>query len=375
MLEIKPIDLNNSSEKKAFVKFAWECYKGDNNWVPPLYMDINAKLDMKKHPFFEYGKMQAFMAYRDGKPVGRIAAVENPPYNDYHKSSLGFWGFFECFNDQEVANALFDTAAAWCKKFGHDAMVGPASPSSNYDYGMLVEGFNDAPRVMMTYNPAYYVDLVNNYGMTKFIGLLAYQLVKKDAMNNEKFMRVQKAARERSKITVRYLDKNNIKKELPIIKEIYNKAWENNAGFVPMTDRELDAMGEELKMVVEPKLFPILENEHGKPVGLAMSLPDYNEIIKGFNGNLFPFNFLKLFTQKSKLYWVRVVLAGVIPEYRNKGLDAVLYYEMIKSAMDMSFTMAEASWILEDNPAMNRGMEVVGGEVYKRYVVYTVPIK
>lgn len=374
MIEIRPIDLSIRAQREAFIKFPWKIYQNDPHWVPPLLMDMRDKLNLKKHPFFKFGTIQCYMAYRNGEEVGRIAAVHNPRYNEHHQCKTGFCGFFECIDSQEVANKMFDTVKAWLLERGLNVMHGPASPSSNYDYGMLSEGFDDAPRVMMTYNPAYYLKLWESYGFKKAMGLLAYKFVRKDVLTNEKFLRVQQIARDRSKITTRMLNMKNLKKEVAVIKNIYNKAWENNWGFVPMTDAELDALAAELKMVADPKLIQFVMNEKGEEVGLALALLDFNFILQKMNGRLFPFNILKLFTMKKKIKWMRVVLLGLLPEYRGKGIDAILYYELIKNGMDLGMEFAEASWILEDNPGMNRGIAVVNGEVYKRYTVYEMGI-
>lgn len=372
-IEIRPINLDKSAERDAFIRFAWDIYKDDKYWVAPLWMDMRARLN-RKHPFFEFGDMQLFMAYRDGKPVGRIAAVQNRRYNEVHQCKTGFFGFFECINDQAVANLLFDTAKKWVQERGLNIIHGPASPSSNYDYGLLVDGFDDEPRVLMTYNPQYYVALVENYGFKKTMGLFAYKLAKDNVLKNEKFLRVKDLARERSKVRIRQINMKNLKSEVPLIKKIYNTAWENNYGFTPMSDKELDAMVAELKMIAEPKLIHFVESEQGEVLGLALALPDYNYILKQMNGSLFPFNFLKMFTQKKNIKWMRVVLLGLLPEARNKGIDAILYHELIKNGMELGYEFAEASWILEHNPGMNRGLQVVNGEVYKTYNVYELAI-
>jgi hypothetical protein len=374
MLTIRPIDLTKKAEREAFIRFPWKIYAGDPHWVAPLLMDMRDKLNVQKHPFFTFGSLQCWMAYRGNEPVGRIAAADNPRYNEVHGGKTGFCGFFESIDDQAVANKLFDTARSWLVQRGLTVMHGPASPSSNYDYGLLVEGFDDAPRVLMTYNPAYYVRLWENYGFKKAMGLLAYRLDRDKVLTNEKFLRVKDIARERSRITTRPFNLKDLNNEIKLVKKIYNGAWEKNWGFVPMTDGELDALAKELKMVLEPKLFHFVLNEQGEAVGLAMALLDYNFVLQQVNGRLFPFNFLKFFTQKKKIKWMRVVLLGLLPEYRNKGIDAVLYHELIKNGMELGLERAEASWILEDNPGMNRGLQVVNGEVYKRYNIYEIPI-
>lgn len=374
MITVKPIDLHNSSEKKLFVNFDREIYKGDPYWVQPLRMDVNGRLDVKKHPFYKQAKIQCFMAYLHGKPVGRIAAIQNDQFNHFHQCKTGFWGFFECINNQDVANALLNEAKVWLIERGLETMQGPVNPSTNYEAGLLVEGFDDPPKIMMTYNPAYYIQLVEGFGLKKAMGLLAYRFEKEDVLTNEKFLRVKDIAKERSKVTVRPINLKNLKHEVEIIKKIYNKSWENNWGFAPMSDEEINLMAEELKMAVDPGFFPFLVNDKGEEVGMALALHDFNYIFKSFNGNLFPFNFIKLFTKKKEIKWMRVVLLGILPEWRNKGLDSLLYYELIKNGMDRRLQHAEASWILEDNPAMNRGIAVVNGKVYKRYNIYEMNI-
>jgi hypothetical protein len=374
MITIKTIDLNKSSEKKLFVNFDREIYKDNPHWVQPLRMDINGKLNTKKHPFYKFAHIQCFMAFMHDKPVGRIAAIQNHQFNEYHHCKTGFWGFFECIDNQEVANKLFDEAKKWLLERSLVSMQGPVNPSTNYEAGLLVEGFEDAPKIMMTYNPEYYVRLVESYGLKKSMGLLAYKFERDDVLKNEKFLRVKDIARDRSKVTIRHINLKNLKKEVETIKRIYNKSWENNWGFAPMSDEEINLMAEELKMGVDADFFPFLVNEKGEDVGFALALHDYNYIFKSFNGNLFPFNFIRLITKKKEIKWIRVVLLGILPEWRNKGLDSLLYYELIKNGMAKGLEHAEASWILEDNPAMNRGIAVVNGQVYKRYNIYEMAI-
>lgn len=374
MITVKPIDLQNGAEKKLFVNFDREIYKDNPHWVQPLRMDVNGRLDVKKHPFYNNAKIQCFMAYLHGKPVGRIAAIQNNQFNQFHNCKTGFWGFFECINNQDVANALFNEAKVWLIERGLETMQGPVNPSTNYESGLLVEGFDDPPKIMMTYNPEYYVSLVEGFGLKKAMGLLAYRFEKDEVLKNEKFLRVKDIARDRSKVSVRPINLKNLKHEVEIIKKIYNKSWENNWGFAPMSDEEINLMADELKMAVDPGFFPFLVNEKGEEVGMALALHDFNYIFKSFNGNLFPFNFIKLFTKKKEIKWMRVVLLGILPEWRNKGLDSLLYYELIKTGMERGLLHAEASWILEDNPAMNRGIAVVNGKVYKRYNIYEMNI-
>ena len=372
-IEVKPIALEVKRERSAFIKFPWQIYRNDPNWVPPLIMDMETRLN-RKHPFFEYGDMQLFMAYRGTEAVGRIAAVTNSLHFKEHGENAGFFGFFECIDDQAVANALFDTAKAWLKEKGVAKIIGPASPSINYDYGLLVEGFDDPPRLLMTYNPEYYIKLIEGYGFARIKQLYAWKIDRSNMMANEKLTRVAIAAKARSGVEIRKINKKKMKEELQVFKMLYNKGWEKNWGSIPFTDREMDAMASELAPLVNPDLalFAYID---GKPVGVALAIQDYNAIIKDFDGKLFPFNVLKLlvFPNKKKLTWIRVLVLGLLPEYRGRGLDAVLYYELMQAGEKLEhFKHGEGSWVLEDNTALNRAMEVANGKIYKRYNMYEI---
>ena len=369
MSEIKIRTVSSKKDLMTFIKFPWKIYKDDPNWVPPLLMDKKKIMNKEKNPFFQHAEAEYFLAERDGELVGRIAAVKNDLHNKYHNDNVGFFGFFECINDQEVANKLFDTAKDWLKAKGFSQMRGPANPSSNDEYAMLLEGFDDPPRLLMTYNPKYYLDLCENYGLKKAKDLYAYKLENKKVMSSEKLKRVAEIAQKRSGIKVTQLDMKNFDKELEKVKYVYNKAWAPNWGFIPMTDAELDAMAKDLKPLVEPSLVLFGEIK-GELVGFALVMLDYNYIFKKINGRLFPFGFLKLFTEKKKIKWSRIITLGIVPEFQKKGLDAVFYWDIVNRAHKIGIDLGEASWILEDNEMMNRGAEVMKGEIYKKYRVY-----
>lgn len=341
-------------------------------WVPPLLMDVKEKLS-PKHSFFEFGTMQLFLAVRGGEVVGRIAAIQNDLYNKEHDDKTGFFGFFECIDDQNVANLLFDTAKQWLQERGRNIMHGPASPSSNHDYGLLVDGFDTPPRLGMTYNPSYYQALMENYGFKKSQGLFAYKINANRVMEDPKMVRGNRIVRERTGVKIRTLNMKDLKNEIKTLRDIYNKAWEKNYGFVPMTNKEIDEYVKAFKPIAEPSLIFFAEIDD-KPVATALSLLDYNYIFRQMNGRLFPFNFIKMFTQKKHITWARVMLLGILPKYRGKGLDAVLYYETVKAAQALGVEYGEASWILEDNAMMRRGMELIKGEIYKTYNVYEMEI-
>ncbi|MGE5400606.1 MAG: hypothetical protein ACM3S2_09395 [Ignavibacteriales bacterium] len=366
-ITIKTVE--SKKDLMQFIKLQWKFYKNDKYWVPPLIMDRKKILSKEKNPFYKHAEMEMFIAERNGEPVGRVAAIKNDLHNKYHNDKVGFFGFFECINDQEVANSLLSRAEEWLRSKGCDAMRGPASPSSNDEWGMLLEGFDDEPRLLMPYNPKYYLDLCENYGLSKVKDLYAYKLENKKVLSSEKLKRVAELAAKRAGLEIEALNMKDFNGELEKVKYVYNKAWAPNWGFVPLTNEELDAMAEDLKPLAEPSLV-IFGKVKDQLVGFALVILDYNQVFKQMNGRLFPFGFLKLFTQKKKIRWVRIITLGLIPEFQKKGLDATFYYEIVNRAHNLGVDLGEASWILEDNEMMNRGAEVMNGELYKKYRVF-----
>lgn len=359
---------------KKFLKFAFQIYKDDPNWVPPLFMDKMKILNKDKNPFFkDCNDMELFMAYRNNQPVGRIAAIKNDIHNEVHNENIGFFGFFECINDQEVANKLLDTVKEWLKKHNFDNMRGPANPTSNDEYGALLEGFNDTPRLLMSYNPKYYLDLFEGYGLKKVKDLYAYDIQNSEMQKNKKIKRVADLVKSRYKINIRSINMKDFKNELEIFKSIWNQTWVANWGFIPMSEVEIEAAAKDLKPLINPDLVFFAEIED-KVIGVVLAMPDYNQIFRTMKGRLFPFQFLKLYTQKKKITWARVIALGVIPEYQKKGIDGALYYECLERAAKHGIMQGEASWILEDNLMMNRGAETMQGKIYKKYRVYQISI-
>ena len=370
-ITVKPV--TTKSELNQFIKFPWKIYKDDKHWVPPLLMEQKTLLDKHKNPFFKAAHAEYFIAYRNGESVGRIAAIKNDIHLKTHNDSAGQFGFFECINDQQVANALFDTAKSWIKSQGLKFMRGPANPSSNDIYAMLIEGFDDSPRLLMPYNPKYYIDLCENYGMKKAKDMYAWKLVNEKLMASEKLKRGQELVRKRYDVKISQLDMKNFAKDLEKFKYVYNKAWAPNWGFVPMTEEQIDAMAKDMKPLAEPSLVLFGEIE-GKLIGAALVMLDYNFIFKQINGRLLPFNFIKLFTQKKKIKWARILTLGIIPEYQKKGLDTIFYWEIVNRAAKIGIRLGEASWVLEDNDMMNRGLELMNAERYKRYRIWEVEV-
>ncbi len=365
--------VENKSDLMRFIKFQWKIYQNDTNWVPPLIMDRKKILNKEENPFFKHSEAEYFLAEKNGELVGRIAAVKNDLHNQHNNDKAGFFGFFESINDQEVANALFNKAKDWLKSRGLNKMRGPANPSSNDEYAMLIEGFDSSPLILMTYNPKYYLDLCNNYGFKKAKDLYAYKLTTDKTLSSDKVRRVAEIAKKRYGLEISQLNMKDFNNEVEKVKYVYNKAWEPNWGFVPMTEDELNAMAKDLKPLVEPSLVLFGEIKN-KLVGFALVMPDYNEIFKTMDGKLFPFGIIKLLTQKKKIKKCRIITLGIIPEYQKKGLDAAFYWEIVNRAADLGINFGEASWVLEDNDMMRRGLDALNGEAYKKYRIYEIDI-
>ena len=358
---------------KRFIDLPYRLHARDPLWVPPLRRDVAALLSRTKNPFFEHAEAEYFVADRGSEVVGRIAAISNRLHNETHGDRVGFFGFFESVDDQEVADALFETAAAWCRERSHDVLRGPTSFSVNDECGLLVQGFETPPALMMPYNPAYYIGLLERAGFVKAKDLWVYQGGSEERYVPvpERLARATELIRQRQGITLRSLNMGDFQGEVERIKELYNSAWEKNWGFVPMTEHEIDHLAEQFKPVVIPELVPMAEKD-GKLIGFGIALPDLNVIFrKNRSGRLFPVIFRLLWALKMKrIRRARILLLGVVPGFQGKGVDAMLYHWIWTRSGERGIYWGEAGWILEDNPAMNAGLEKMTFKVYKTYRLY-----
>ncbi|HZD03885.1 MAG TPA: hypothetical protein VE173_03175 [Longimicrobiales bacterium] len=369
-VEVRPVE--GRADTDAFIRLPWRIYEGDPMWVPPLIRDVRTMLDPAKHPFHLHSEMQPYLALRNGKPVGRIAAIHNRRHVEFHHEPVGFFGFFEATRDPEVAGALLEAASGWLDERGLETLRGPVSPSTNDVSGLLVEGFDDPPTIMMPYNPPYYEDLLTGHGLAESKGLVAY--VHRDTRPPDYLVRGAELVRKRYGVTVRPLRMKEFGEELERVQALYNAAWEDNWGFVPMTDEEFRFMAKELKPVVDPNLVIVAEDPAGEPIGFALCLPDFNLALKHANGRLFPFGLLKILWHSRRIHRMRVLTLGLVEAWRGKGVDALMYLEIFRRGAARGITHAEFSWILEDNELMRRPMDRIGAEVYKRYAFYDRPI-
>lgn len=360
------IEVKTEKEINDFIDLPFSLYSKDPFYVPQLKRELREQFS-SKNPFFRHADVRYFISKKNGKTVGRISSIINHRHISFHNEMAGFFGFFESVNDHEVSNALLYTVSNELKSKGMKAIRGPMNFSTNEECGFLIEGFGRQPMLMTPYNPPYYNDLMERYGMHKAKDLYAFIHDVKHKLP-EKVLRVAVIAEKRG-IRVRPVDKKKFKEEMRIFKDVYNSAWEKNWGFIPLTDEELDYLGERLRQIAVPELTLIAEDD-GKPVGFMGLLPDFNYVLRQMNGRLNPFTIVKALYYSRKVKDLRLLLLGIKKEYRNKGVDALLFREGFAGIKKGGYKSIEFSWILEDNIPVQRIVEMVGGSLYKKYRIY-----
>lgn len=357
----------SDNELDAFVDFPFELYKNDPYWVGELKADTKHLLK-QDNIFWTHGRRALFMAYQNGQPVGRIMALVNDAHNQYHHENIGFFGFFDCIHDTEVSRALFTAAEKWLRAQGVSAVRGPANPSSNHVYGLLVDGFDSMPAIMMPYNYPYYEALITHAGYGKIKDLLAFHRTKDDKFS-ERFLKVCARCSRAAGITLRRLNLKKIDEEAEIIRKIYNEAWAENWGFVPMSRQEMADVVKELKMIVRPEGTCVLE-ENGVPAGFYILIPNMNHVLKELKGSLTnPWRLLKALWAWHKIKDARMIMLGVSPQFRKRGIDLILIKHIIDHGVAV-WNEAELSWVLEDNDGIIRGITECGCHLSKRYRLY-----
>ena len=361
--------VTRTGDLRRFIALPYRLHRGDPQWVPPLRIEVRRLLDRRKNPFFAHGEAEYFLATRDGEIDGRIAAIHNRAHNDFHQDSVGFFGFFECVNDRAVANALFDAAAAWLRARGLDTIRGPASFSTNDECGLLVEGFDTPPTILNPHNPPYYSQLVEGAGFTKAQDMMQYRSVSPELP--ERLNQAARKVQERFQITLRGIDMKRYNQEVETVKSLYNGAWERNWGFVPLTDAEIDSAAKQFRPIIIPELFVFAER-NGQPMGFAIAIPDMNVALRtNRSGRSFPGIVRVLWRWKvRKIDRLRIILLGVLKEYRGTGVAEMLYHWIWTRGTTIGFRWGEAGWVLEDNVPMNKGLEFMGFEPYKRLRLY-----
>lgn len=377
-LTIQPV--HTEKEKLEFIHFQWEVYRDDPLWVPPLVSERVHFLDREHHPFYEHADVDFFIARRDGKPVGTVAVNVNHRHNEVHDEQVGFFGYFEVLEDREAAEALLETAGRWVKERGMTAIRGPATFSLNEEAGLLVDGWNGPPVIMMTYNPRYYVDFVEGAGFAKAMDLVAYMLdIHEYGPNGEhmppKLVRVAKKIQERGGFTARPVNLRHFDDEVVRVKTIYNEAWQKNWGFVPLTEGEIDQLASDLRQMIDPDLIWVAERD-GETIAMLLCLPDLNQpLLKAYPRPGVPewwtlAKFWYHWKVRRDVKTLRGLVGGVLEERRGLGIMSVLMVETALAALRRGYRHCELSWILENNTMTRRTSEMLGAYVYRTYRIY-----
>ncbi len=373
-MTVKPV--KGRADRKRFIDLPWKIYRGDSNWVPPLKASVREMLDVKRHPFYDGGReaeLELFLAWEGPDVVGRVAAILNHAHNRVHEEKVVFFGFFETIDRPDVARDLLGAVEKWAAERGATAVRGPMNPSTNYECGMLIEGFARPPVLMMTYNPPSYPRLVEGSGYTKAKDLHAY-ISPVHGASLKRLQRLADRTRDRNPtLTTRGADLSNFEGEVKLVQEIYNEAWEKNWGFVPMTDSEIGWLAKELKPLVQTDLLRFALDD-GDPVGFLLVMPDWNPVLADLDGSPWrhPLKTIHhlLKSKPETMEGIRLITLGVKPEHRKRGIEGILIGEGLQKSLEIGYSWCEYSWILEDNELTKRAVRLMDGELYKIYRVY-----
>jgi GNAT superfamily N-acetyltransferase len=371
-VSIRPV--RTRRELKRFVKVPFGLHRGSEQWVPPLVFERMQFLDRGKNPWFEHGEAEYFIAERGGEPVGRISAHLDSRWDEYQGGSDAMFGFFEAAEDPEVVRALLDSATEWAAAKGRKRILGPMDFTTNDELGILIEGFERRPMILQPWHPPYYRELIEAEGFGKAMDLLMWELRMGQLKEGERVDPSIHAAAEKALndegITIRNMRKREMAAEVARFMDVYNEAWGENWGFVPITDAEVDFQAKNLKQVLSEE-WTFMAEKDGEVIGAALTLPDVNQALAGIGGRLLPFGWVKFLLGQRKVDAVRVFALGVKHDYRHTGVAAGLYLEHIKlAAQPDKIHWGEMGWILETNEPMNRAMEGMGGKVVKRYRLF-----
>jgi hypothetical protein len=371
-LEIRTV--TTRADLKRFVAFPYDLYDKRRypQWVAPLRVAVFDALDREKNPFYKAADRELFLALRDGKVVGRIAAIENRAHNEFHGDRTGFFGFFESVDDQAVADLLFRVASDWLSARGLTSVQGPMNPSTNYECGLLVQGYEHQPTFMTAWNPPYYDTLLQGAGFARAKDLLSFWFPAAEPGYGlpEFVQRQAQRALESGRMEFRDLDPSRFDREVAACWEIYNDAWERNWGFVPMSRAEFEYMAKDMKRLLWPELA-FMASVDGEPAGFMLAVPDYNvALAKNRSGRLFPLGLVRLLRGKKTIRTARVMALGVKKAYRTRSILALFTHEVMRRGLAMGKIGAEASWLLEDNQLIVKPMRAMGARERMRWRVY-----
>lgn len=372
MLTIEKIDLSNLAQVKRFIQLPHRLYKDCPQWVPPLDVDAYAQLNPKKHPFYEHSELEFFLAVRDGRDVGRIAVIENKPFNQYHSVREADFYFFDCENDPEAASALFETVFAWARARSLDSVIGPKGMGPLDGYGVLVFGQEHRQTMnMLNYNHSYYQTLLEAQGFVKEVDFVSCYLPADSFHIPERIERITQRAMQRGHLrTRRFKDKKEMLQWAPRIGEAYNKAFVNNWEYYPLTQREIDFVVENIMVVADHRLIKIITHEE-EVVGFLFAFPDVSAAMQRAKGKLFPFGLVDLLLEMKRTKTISVNGMGILPEFQGHGGNAILYYEMGNTVLEFKrFAHVEMTQVAETTHQMRADLKNLNGVEYKNHRVY-----
>ncbi|MFH0925605.1 MAG: GNAT family N-acetyltransferase [bacterium] len=370
LIQIKKVE--NKSDLKKFIMFPYTLYKNEQHWVPPLISEIEKFLDRGRGPFFEIGEAEYFLAFINDEVVGRISAHINHQWNNHFNDQKGFYGFFESIDNLEVSNLLFSTAEQWLKNKGSDGILGPLSFSIYDEVALLVDGFDSDPAIMQAYNPPYYINLTETYGFKKTIDWYAYLRTDQVPLRPT-FLKIRERTLNQTGVKIRNINMKKFDQETKIIQDIFNSAWSDNWGHLPLTDKQFNYLIENLKFLIDPRIVFIVEKDT-IPIGFSISIPDANPALKKAKGHLYPFGIIKIMGELKKIKKLRTLILGVKKEYRGKGIDIVLLVDTIQGGIAAGYKESDCSLIAENNIPIRKAMESIGAEIYRTYRLYEKPI-
>ncbi|MBI9043656.1 MAG: GNAT family N-acetyltransferase [Anaerolineaceae bacterium] len=367
------VKVGNKSDLQAFINLPYQLYENDPVWVAPLRSEQKSQFDVRKNPMLNHCDYALFLARQNGQVVGRISAFVDTMAVDYWKQPIGLFGSYECIDDEEISQRLLQTAKEWLQAKGMKSVRGPWSFASQ-EWGMVVEGFEPSPVILAPYNPPFYNDQLEKFGLEKVKDLIAYYIDAAEGYDiPDRYLKLTEIVRKRYGVRVRPVNMKNLIEEVQTILELSNLSIADNWGYYPVTQEEGRVMAEDMKMIINPEAILIAESAEGKPIGFAMSLPDVNVILKGLKGNLLPFGWLKLLTGLKKLDQYRMWGLGVIPEYQGKAIDTLLYQATYEAIYNENLRL-EVNYVLEDNDRMNNALMKLGVKPLRRYRVYEMAI-
>jgi GNAT superfamily N-acetyltransferase len=368
-VEVAPVA--SRGDLREFIELPFRLHANEEQWIPPLRIERRLFLNPRFNAFFKHGEAQLFLARREGRVVGRISAQIDTAFNDFHGNAWGMFGFLEVEDDIDALRALLGAAEAWLRERGRDRMVGPMDFTMNDESGVLIDGFEREPMIRQAWHPPYYQRLCEEAGLDKAVDAFMWSL---HIRGRDKVMPIiwdlAEQLEPKHGIRIRKMSRLHLRRDLDAFAEIYNEAWSRNWGFVPYSKEDLDAYAQELQLVYDRDWFMIAEDRDGKTVGMAITVPDVNQVLKKMDGRLLPLGWWRYLRKRRVIDRCRVGFLGVKPAYQHTGVAAGLYAEHFDMAEVTRVKGGEMGWILETNKAMNRAMKAMGGEIVKKYRVY-----